>query len=118
MVNVLMNSVKFSPAGGRVDTEVASRDASIEVRVIDHGDGISAETLPHVFERFWQGQGSGRERRHGLGLGLNIARTLVELHGGTIALHSGGEGQGTTCTITLPRSAPTLQPATEERERR
>ena len=118
MVNVLMNSVKFSPEGGRVDTEVTSGDASIELRVIDHGDGISAETLPYVFERFWQGQGSGQERRHGLGLGLNIARSLVELHGGTIALESGGEGQGTTCTISLPRLASTLQSATDERERR
>jgi signal transduction histidine kinase len=110
MVNVLMNSVKFSSDGGSVDTEVSARDAAIEVRVIDHGDGIAADMLPHVFERFRQGQDDFRARQ-GLGLGLSIARSLVELHGGTIALHSGGEGRGTTCTITLPRSA-TNRPAT------
>jgi signal transduction histidine kinase len=104
LVNVLMNSVKFSPEGGRVDMVMSSRDESVEVRVIDRGDGIPAEMLPHVFERFWQGQGSSRTSHHGLGLGLSIARALIELHGGTIHLASSGHGQGTTCTIVLPRT--------------
>ena len=117
MVNVLMNSVKFSPTGGSVDTEMSAHDDSIEVRVIDHGDGISAEMLPHVFERFRQGDGSSEQRGQGLGLGLSIARSLVALHGGTIALDSGGAGQGTTCTITLPRSAVISHPAEERPER-
>ena len=118
MVNVLMNSVKFSREGGCVDTEVSAGDASMQVRVVDHGDGIARDVLPHVFERFWQAQDSVAARRHGLGLGLSIAQALVELHGGTIALDSSGEGQGATCTITLPRSAPTYQSATGEPERR
>ena len=117
MVNVLMNSVKFSPTGGSVDTEMSAHDDSIEVRVIDHGEGISEEMLPHVFERFRQGDGSSEKRGQGLGLGLSIARSLVALHGGTIALDSGGAGQGTTCTITLPRSAVISHPAEERPER-
>ena len=107
MVNVLMNSVKFSHEGDSVDTEVSSRKESVEVRIVDRGEGIPAELLPHVFERFRQGQVSTRRSQQGLGLGLSIARALIELHGGTIALTSGGEAQGTTCTITLPRAAST-----------
>ena len=105
MTNVLLNSVKFSPAGASIETEVSGGDGSIELRVIDHGDGVSPEMLPHVFERFWQGP--GERRRHGLGLGLNIAQALVKLHGGAIQLASGGTGQGTICTITLPAEPPT-----------
>ena len=105
MLNVLTNCVKFSDAGDTVDTEVSSGPESVEVRITDHGQGISAELLPHVFERFrWPGS-DFEGGRHGLGLGLNIARTLIELHGGTIELTSAGAGRGTTCTIVLPRSA-------------
>lgn len=104
MINVLLNSVKFSREGGTVDTQVSVRNSGIEVRVTDYGQGIPRFMLPHVFERFWQAEGS-RARRQGLGLGLNIARALVELHGGSISLDSGGEDQGTTCTITLPQVA-------------
>lgn len=102
VVNILMNAVKFSPEGSSVEAEVAARDESIEMRVVDRGIGIRAEVLPHVFERFRQGA-SRAERYDGLGLGLHIARTLVALHGGIIAISSDGEGCGTTCTITLPR---------------
>jgi len=102
LVNVLMNSVKFSEEGDSVDTEVSSQGKQVELRVIDHGRGISPNALPHVFERFWQ-EGAEPIRRRGLGLGLSISRALVELHGGTITIASSGEGQGTTCTITLPR---------------
>jgi signal transduction histidine kinase len=109
MVNVLMNSVKFSPEGGSVDTELSTGDGSLELRVIDHGAGIPADRLPHVFEQFWQAGDGGGSRGHGLGLGLSIARALVELHGGTIELTSAGAGRGTTCTITLPRT-PLLNP--------
>ena len=107
MVNVLMNSVKFSHQGTSIETEVSSSDDAVEVRVIDHGNGISPSVLPHVFERFWQAPEGHAERRRGLGLGLSIARALVELHGGKIELASGGTGQGTTCRITLPRMRPT-----------
>jgi signal transduction histidine kinase len=107
VVNVLMNSVKFSPKGGSVEAELSSRDDAIELRVIDHGDGIAAELLPHVFEQFRQGHDERHGRKCGVGLGLSIARALVELHGGTIELASAGAGEGTTCTITLPRTLST-----------
>ena len=109
MINVLMNSVKFSHDGGVVETELSSTDKAIEIRVVDDGDGIPAEVLPHVFERFWQGDEVCGNRRHGLGLGLSIARAIVELHGGHIEMASSGRGLGTTCTITLPR--PAVSPA-------
>ncbi|HUQ89107.1 MAG TPA: ATP-binding protein [Vicinamibacterales bacterium] len=102
LVNVLMNSVKFTEAGGSIDADVSSTTESVEVQVRDTGRGISAQVLPHVFERFRQGDQRGSR---GLGLGLSIARALVELHGGTIQMTSPGEGQGATCTISLPTSS-------------
>ena len=103
VVNVLMNSVKFTDAGGHVSAEVSSTPTALELQISDSGRGIAAEELPHVFERFRQGQ-RPRNGTHGLGLGLSIARALVELHGGTIDIASPGEGQGATCLISLPRS--------------
>ena len=103
ITSVLMNAVKFSPEGSSVEIEVSTREELIEVRVIDRGIGISTERLSHVFERLSQEPGPSHERYQGLGLGLHIARTLIELHGGTIVLHSDGEGRGSTCRITLPR---------------
>jgi signal transduction histidine kinase len=105
MINVLMNSVKFSHDGGVVETQLSSRDDAIEIRIVDDGDGISADMLPHIFEPFRQGQDASENRRHGLGLGLSIARAIVELHGGQIKMTSAGPGQGATCTITLPATA-------------
>ncbi len=111
LVNVLMNSVKFSDEGGCVDAEVSSQDQRVELRVTDHGRGISAKALPHVFERFWQEDAGNNPRGGlGLGLGLSISRALIELHGGTITIVSSGEGQGATCTITLPRPHATPVP--------
>jgi signal transduction histidine kinase len=104
LVNILMNSVKFTDAGGSVDTDVSSTGRSVDVQVRDTGRGIASQVLPHVFERFRQGDDRDGERR-GLGLGLSIARALVELHGGTIEMTSPGEGHGATCSISLPRSA-------------
>jgi signal transduction histidine kinase len=104
VVNVLMNSVKFTDAGGHVDAAVSATPAALELQIRDNGRGITADELPHVFERFRQGARS-RNGTHGLGLGLSIARALVELHGGTIDLTSPGAGQGSTCTISLPNSA-------------
>jgi PAS domain S-box-containing protein len=100
--NLLSNAVKFTPRGGRVDVELRDDRDNATVIVRDTGEGIARELLPHIFERFRQGD-SGASRRHGgLGLGLAIARNLVELHGGTLTAESRGEGRGATFIATLP----------------
>ena len=104
--NLLSNAVRFTPAGGRVTVglERVGRDA--ELTVTDTGRGMAPGLLPHVFDRFRQGE-SGTARSHGgLGLGLSIARQIVELHGGTIRADSPGEGRGATFTVRLPLAAP------------
>lgn len=97
--NLLSNAVKFTPAGGAIEVSLKRDGAEARVAVRDSGDGISAAFLPHVFERFRQG---GKSQSGGLGLGLAIARHIVERHGGTIRVESPGEGQGTTFTVSLP----------------
>src|SRR5262249_21045906 len=82
--NLLMNSIKFTPAGGRVSVRLASRGTEVQVTVRDTGIGIPREFLPHVFERFRQADGGTTREHGGLGLGLAIVRHLVELHGGTV----------------------------------
>jgi signal transduction histidine kinase len=104
LVNILTNSLKFTEAGGSIDVRVCSANGRAQVRVHDTGRGIAPDLLPHVFEQFRQGSPAA-EGRQGLGLGLTIAREIVELHGGTIALDSPGPGQGTNCTIDLPFEA-------------
>jgi signal transduction histidine kinase len=100
--NLLTNAVKFTPPGGTVTVEAGASTRGIEIAVADTGRGIQASLLPHVFERFTQGDTRlGREHR-GLGLGLSIARNIVEMHGGTITSESGGEGKGSTFRVTLP----------------
>ena len=100
--NLLSNAVKFTPRGGRIDVRLDRRESSIEIRVTDTGRGIRAEFLPHIFERFRQADGSTTRHYGGLGLGMAIARHLVELHGGSIRAESPGEGQGATFTVDLP----------------
>jgi signal transduction histidine kinase len=103
--NLLANAVRFTPQGGWVDVAVRQTPEATQVIVGDTGTGISADLLPHVFDRFRQGQ-SGMTRSHGgLGLGLSIVQHLVELHGGTVAAESPGPGRGATFTVTLPRTA-------------
>ncbi len=102
--NLLMNSVKFTPAGGRVEI-ISKRGAdSITIVVRDTGQGIAADVLPHVFEPFRQEDSSSTRAQGGLGLGLTLVRRLVELHGGTASAESTGKGQGATFTVTLPLS--------------
>ena len=103
--NLLANAIKFTPEGGRVDLFIESATEHVEVRVIDTGQGISPDLLPHVFERFRQGDDATTRRHTGLGLGLGIARHLVELHGGTVQAASPGVGQGATFTVRLPIAA-------------
>jgi signal transduction histidine kinase len=104
LLNVLTNSLKFTDPGGSVKVRVGSANGHARLLIEDTGRGIAPEVLPHVFERFRQGSAADAGRQ-GLGLGLTIARAIVELHGGTIALDSPGLNQGTTCTINLPLEA-------------
>jgi CheY-like chemotaxis protein/anti-sigma regulatory factor (Ser/Thr protein kinase) len=100
--NLLANAVKFTPEGGRVDVGVHRTNATVEIKVSDTGVGIRSDFLPNVFDRFRQGDASTTRRYAGIGLGLAIAKQLVELHNGTIVAHSEGEGRGATFTVYLP----------------
>src|SRR5688500_18701722 len=99
--NLVGNALKFTPAGGRVEVRVQPREEGVLVSVSDTGEGIAADQLPHVFERFYQVSGARTGARHGAGLGLPIARGIVEAHGGTIWIESVA-GRGTTVRFTLP----------------
>lgn len=113
--NLVSNAVKFTPPGGHVTVALGSKGGMVELRVSDDGIGVEAERLAHLFERFGQ-QVSATTRRHsGLGLGLSIARELIELHGGTIAATSGGKGQGATFTVRLPLEVEIDEPSAAAR---
>jgi signal transduction histidine kinase/ActR/RegA family two-component response regulator len=99
--NVLSNAVKFTPAGGEVSVRLVE-EQGYRLTVRDSGLGIEPRFLPHVFEAFRQADGTASREHGGLGLGLAIAKQLVELHGGTISAHSGGRGTGATFEIYLP----------------
>jgi PAS domain S-box-containing protein len=100
--NLLANAIKFTPAGGMVTTTLSRVRNSIEVTVHDTGVGIRDEVLPFVFDRFRQADSSTTRSHGGLGLGLAIVRHVLELHGGTVAARSAGEGKGSTFRIELP----------------
>ena len=116
--NLLSNAVKFTPQGGRIEVELERYEFSVlsselsnstqnlqnyaQITVTDTGKGINPEFLPYVFEHFRQEDGTTTRKFGGLGLGLAIARQIVELHGGTIAVDSAGEGQGATFIVQLP----------------
>lgn len=100
--NLLSNAVKFTPNGGQVDIRLYRVDHHVRIAVTDTGKGISPEFLPHVFDRFRQADATTTRHQGGLGLGLAIVRSLVELHGGTIWVESPGEGLGATFTLELP----------------
>jgi signal transduction histidine kinase/ActR/RegA family two-component response regulator len=102
IANLLENAIKFTPEGGRVEVVVERAKDHMEVRVVDTGEGITPDFLPHVFERFRQADGATTRRHTGLGLGLAIVRQLVELHGGTVHAASPGLGGGATFTVRLP----------------
>jgi signal transduction histidine kinase len=100
--NLLANAIKFTPEGGRVVVFLEPSNDHMEIRVVDQGQGIGPDFLPHVFERFRQADGATTRRHTGLGLGLAIVRQLVELHGGTVDASSDGIGRGATFTVRLP----------------
>lgn len=106
--NLLSNAVKFTPSGGSIEVELRPREDRYLLAVRDSGVGIDPDFLPHVFERFRQADSSAARRHGGLGLGLSIARNLAELHGGTIAALSEGEGKGSTFTLEIPVANPSV----------
>ena len=121
--NLLSNAVRFTPAGGRVDVTVRAADPGfLEIIVKDTGCGIDPGFLPHVFERFRQGDSSTTRTHGGLGLGLAIVHDLVGMHGGTVHAESPGVGQGTTFTVRLPapaqRKSDALTPAWHKQQAR
>ncbi|HXE53878.1 MAG TPA: ATP-binding protein [Tepidisphaeraceae bacterium] len=103
--NLLSNAIKFTPAGGRVRLTAGCADGNAYIRVEDTGKGISAEFLPHLFERFTQADPTVARERTGLGLGLAIVQHIVQLHGGSVSASSEGLGRGSTFTVVLPCSA-------------
>ena len=103
--NLLANAIKFTPEGGRIDVRLETFEGQARLTVSDDGEGIPAELLPHVFERFRQGESADAARHGGLGLGLAIVRHLVEAHAGTVEVRSAGRGRGATFIVTLPLRA-------------
>jgi signal transduction histidine kinase len=100
--NLLSNAIKFTPKGGRVELGIGRDAEFFRIFVSDTGKGIEPEYLPHVFDRFYQADGSSTRRHGGLGLGLSLVKSLVELHGGEIKAESEGNGRGSTFTVMLP----------------
>ena len=100
--NLVGNAVKFSPHGGTVAVELAAHREGARLVVRDSGVGIDAAELPHIFERFYRGSRANEARGSGSGLGLAIVKSIVDMHGGRIAVES-RVGAGTTVTVTLPR---------------
>ena len=112
--NLLYNAVKFSARGGRVAVRLdGPKHGAVELAVTDNGIGISPEAVGHIFEPFAQGHTTRNNPRGGLGLGLALARGLVELHGGKISVHSEGRDRGATFTVRLPCGR---EPVSEEEE--
>lgn len=103
--NLLSNAVKFTPKDGRIDIRLTCGDGLCAVTVADNGAGIDSLFLPFVFERFRQADARHAREHGGLGLGLSIARQIVELHGGSIDARSAGRGQGSTFRVSLPALA-------------
>ena len=100
--NLLANAIKFTAEGGTIMVRLRREELDGVIEVIDSGKGIVPALLPHIFERFRQGDGMATERQSGLGLGLSITRHIVEMHGGSVTAASAGKGKGATFTIRLP----------------
>jgi PAS domain S-box-containing protein len=102
--NMLNNAAKFTARGGRIELQAEATPGSVTIRIRDEGRGIGAEELPYIFDLFAQGQKHDTAHQ-GLGIGLNLARRLIEMHGGRVSAASRGLGQGSEFTITLPTIA-------------
>ncbi len=103
--NLLSNAIKFTPTGGTVSVRLEREGNEAKIIITDSGQGISPDFLPQIFQRFKQADPSDTRRHGGLGIGLSLARYLVELHGGRISADSAGEGTGATFTVYLPLRA-------------
>ena len=102
--NLLNNSVKFTPHGGRITVQLEEADDEIVLKVSDNGQGIDTSFLPHIFEIFRQADPGTSRSQQGMGIGLAVVQQLVELHGGSVSACSDGVGKGATFMIRLPRS--------------
>jgi len=100
--NLLTNAVKFTPRGGHVQVRLCRVASNAQIQVADDGGGIDSDLLPHIFDRFRQGESTKGRSHGGLGLGLAIVRELVEAHGGSVLAESPGRGRGSTFTVTIP----------------
>ena len=111
--NLVSNSIKFTPAGGRIEVRLTGEAAGVCLEVSDTGAGLAADFLPFVFDRFRQADSSSTRAHGGLGLGLAIVRSMVELHDGTVRAESAGVGRGATFRVTLPvlRGVSAVEPA-------
>jgi len=110
MWNLLSNAIKFTPKDGSIQIQLQRVESQVELQVNDTGAGIKREFLPHLFERFTQADNSITRSSGGLGMGLAIVKSLVEIHGGLVSATSGGEGKGSTFVVKFPISAIRQQP--------
>ena len=110
VANLVSNALKFTPPGGEIRVEGRMEGGEAWLCVRDTGEGIAPELLPHLFERFRQGDSSTSRRHGGLGLGLSIVKELVELHGGSVSAHSDGPDHGATFVVVLPPGRPKSSP--------
>jgi histidine kinase len=100
--NLIGNSIKFTPAGGHVTIRASYAEQNARVEVIDNGIGIASDNLDKIFEKFYQVDSSATRAAGGMGMGLPIARELIELHGGKLWAESEGTGKGSRFIFTLP----------------
>lgn len=103
IANLLNNASKYTPDGGRITLDAEADNDTVTIKVLDNGIGVDAEDLPHLFEPFYQVNRTVQRSQGGLGIGLTLVRTIVEMHGGTISAHSDGPGKGTQFTMRIPR---------------
>jgi signal transduction histidine kinase len=99
LINLLDNAAKYTPRRGKITLTAAKRENTVEFAVEDTGDGIAAETLPHIFDRFARGVLSSKS---GFGIGLALVRQVVMLHGGVVDVHSDGPGRGSRFSLRIP----------------
>jgi signal transduction histidine kinase len=103
--HLLENAIKFTPTGGSIRMEARAEGDAVRIEVVDSGEGIDAESLPYLFERFWMADPSTTRKVGGLGIGLSLVQAIIEAHGGKVRAESQGRHQGARLVITLPRQA-------------